>query len=243
MPSRNLTSFPSSPASRSLITVFGLLIAVGAGCGEDGGSGPREYITACEEAKPGEPFASDEAYRAFINAQSAKTVMVSEMRGPRVVQDPEGRIISANIPPTFRIVVPKLSSAEPSTGRAPASPALELSQPRPAQTQPTTKGPSLWGRVRNFLSPIGTAHAHCPAFSGENYYLRLYNVRTPEKIAYDAVLSVNEFVPSLPAWRKSMDSRNGQEVEIVVLRATFAGGTITEGPFVAATPSRFAVGP
>jgi hypothetical protein len=205
------------------------LLVAASGCGGDELGDADDYITPCGEARPGEPFASDEAYRAFINAQAGKTVVVDDTRGPRVSLSPEGRIFSANIPPTFRISVPKVTSLEPPGGRAPArGPAL----PR-----------DMWSRLRRFLSPIGTAHAHCPAFSGENYYLRIYNVRTPERSAYQAILSVTEFVPSLKAWRKAMDSRNGQDVEVAVMRATFAGGTITEGPFVVSMPAKFAVGP
>ena len=86
----------------------------------------------------------------------------------------------------------------------------------------------------------GEAQAHCGAISGTNYYFKVLpqNGTIP---LYTAMLSVESFTPDAAKWQKALSGRSGQTVSVVIERAEFLKGDITDGPY--AQRSTFTVGP
>jgi len=119
---------------------------------------------------------------------------------------------------------------------APRAPAPALAACRRAAPE----GRSLLARLGSLVE--GTAAAHCGALTGENYVFQL--VRAGEgRPVYTALLSVTSFSPDPALWRQALAGRNGQMLSVVIQRAVFFRGDISEGPFVQPTPETFRVAP
>jgi hypothetical protein len=192
--------------------------ALFASCHEHGGVGDaNEYVVACKTDMPaGIPFASDENYRKFVEADAATRIEVRDERA--LVVDPLPAMLSAATPPMFTF-----------------RPAMMAERPGPIRR---------WlGRLAAGVGLMPRALAHCPAFTGENYFLRLTNAADPKDHAYTAVLSVMSYTPDAAIWSKAMSGRSGQELKVTLWRATFLTGSISEGPFVASRAVSVKVGP
>jgi hypothetical protein len=211
------------------LNCLGLVFAVGLGaCSPEEESAADEYVESCQVQM--ETFASPESFRAILKAEEAQALQVDDAKVPTVALNPGGRVISANIPPTFLLEVPGATTSEAH---------LNGGTGRPGR---------VWGRffreIRAALAWQGTAHAaSCPPFTGENYLLRLTNVRTPTRHAYTALLSVKKLIPEASIWKKAMDGRIGQNLRLSVMRATFRAGALVEGPIVASSANEFLVLP
>jgi hypothetical protein len=214
----------------TLALSLGALLVLGLGaCGSDGGGvEAQEYAQPCDPAAPGSPYASGETFRAFLDAEKAKGgFVVNDMLGPTVGVDPTGRLLPAYIPPTFSLFVPKLGDNGPDPARAPAS-----------------TGGGFWRRLAGALTLERKAHAAaCPPLNGENYLLRVTNIKTPSRHAYQAVLTVNTFIPDRELWVDKMSSRIGLVVDVTVARAVFTNGVITAGPFVSSRVVEMMISP
>jgi len=223
-----------NPMNRTLRPVSLVLALIAAascsGSDHDGDRQADEYITACEQAQPGMPSASDETYRAFIEAEAAGQVKVDDARAPALTE-PASRLLRTSQAPDFAFTVPSIKASAPYPARAAVIACRAGGRP------------GIVRRWWNRLSWEGTAFAHCPAFSGENYLFRLFDPRHPERVAYEAVLSVTKFSPDFAIWRKKMDGRIGQDLTLTLMRAVFSQGRITEGPFVRSVPSTFVFSP
>jgi hypothetical protein len=203
------------------------------GCGgndDDHGGGigdpaADEYFYDCEDAsKPGDltVFATDEAFREFINKEAAAPPMKSDTLAPR---------LTAPMPPI------KLSAAAPPL----LTFALTQSAARPAA--PTLlRRPARWPGLRVWLWSLveGTAQAHCAAVSGDLYLVRLVDKDTT---VYTALTAVRSFTPGAAAWKKALDGRIDHGITITVERAVFSTGSITQGPYLATSAPTFTVGP
>jgi hypothetical protein len=112
-------------------------------------------------------------------------------------------------------------------------PTAALVPGRPGGCPP--RRPRWWQR----LAPIGTAHAHCPGVTGDNYLVRLTAADGP---VYTALLSVPSFTPGAERWRAALTGRKGQTLNLTLLRAGLQGGRVTIGPFRSAGTAQFTVG-
>jgi len=102
----------------------------------------------------------------------------------------------------------------------------------------------MWLGALKFAADLleGTAEAHCGAFSGENYLLRIRRTGDSTPL-YRVLLSVTSLQPDPAIWRRALSGRNGQTVSVTIERAIFLGGSISEGPYVQSQPYSFLVGP
>jgi hypothetical protein len=203
------------------------------GCGgHDDAHGPvgelaaDEYFYDCQDpARPGNlpAFATDEAFREFVNKDAAAPPTVSDTQGPR---------LTAPMPPT------KLSAASPPTLQFAVMQSAAASRPAPAPPRRAARWPGL----RAWLSSVveGTAHAHCAAVSGDLFLLRLIDRDTT---IYTALSGLPSFTPGAAAWKKALDGRIDHGITVTIERATFSTGSITNGPYVAASAPTFSVGP
>jgi hypothetical protein len=78
--------------------------------------------------------------------------------------------------------------------------------------------------------------------SGVNYLFRFEDPESKAAI-YTAVLSVTSFTPNAAKWSAKLAGRQGQPIQLTLMRAVFTAGTITDGPFVATTKTTYTVGP
>lgn len=202
---------------------LGALSLVLAGClsGHDhGGPEADEYLEPCGGAAT--TFASDESFRAFLNKEAAGAFVADDQRAPRLSSPTPGAVLSAAAPPTFMFDVLAAAGEWPARGGV---------------ARPSAR-PSLWAR----WGLVGTAHAHCPAVTGENYLLRLARDGETEPV-FTALLSVRRYTPNADRWRKALAGRAGQTLKLTLARAVFSRGEIREGPFVATTAVSFTAGP
>jgi hypothetical protein len=77
--------------------------------------------------------------------------------------------------------------------------------------------------------------------TGDNYLLRL--AASDGKQIYAALISTTTFIPGAEVWKKAIGGVSGQSLKVTLLRASYSGGTITAGPFVASTPITLVAGP
>lgn len=231
----------TSPVSMKVMVWFGLLpsVMLAAGCHKhDHGGGPTadEYVVDCETTG-GNGGASDENFVAFVNAAAAGKVTTNDAQAPRLMSPLPGTVLSATTPPTVTFMVPQAANAAPASRRHMAR-ACGVDRERAGWATTAARA------ALRSLSPIGTAHAHCPAFTGENYLFELANQTgaAPAHV-YTAVLSVDSFTPAAAIWRKAMEGRAGQTLVLSLQRAVFFKGSIMEGPFVPQQEITFTVGP
>ncbi len=201
------------------------------GCShQDKTSSADEYFVDCS-SNPNQ-FASDETYVKFIEAEAARRVIAEACKSPELFAPGPGGTLSAGVSPTF-IFNPTHSCAArlaPTSGQACA---MKKAPHSPVWLSGLKFGASLL---------IGTAEAHCPAVTGENYLFRV--TRTGDSTPlYTAVLSVTSFSPDPGIWRRALSGRNGQMVSVTIQRAIFFRGSINEGPYVQPQPYSFTIGP
>jgi len=188
-----------------------------------GAGAADEYRYDCDNRPAGVTvFATDESFRAFVEAEAGRGFTADDARAARVTAPAPGATLSAANPPQFVLQLP-LAVLPPAAGR-PVRP------PRP----------SRWQRLLDALAPVGTAWAHCPAVNGANMLFRLQDGAMP---VYTAVLSVNSFTPDPARWRKALGGRVGKTLTLTLVRAVLGDGDVREGPFVASTAPTFLVGP
>lgn len=213
------------------LLLVGMVMACASACDasdpdEDAIASVDEYIASCDGVSAGEPSTSDENHIRFVEADRAGTV-VSGCDAPQL-KAPNVDTLSISHPPGFEFTP---THAECAAQWAPSR--------APGCVQPT-KGRTA--RLWSYVEPLlwGTAHAHCPAFTGENYLfeLRLAGGKTP---VYVAMLSTTAFTPNLDIWQRELKGLEGKTVEITVQRAVFFRGEIREGPFVQNSPYVFEV--
>jgi hypothetical protein len=191
---------------------------------------PDEYVFDCDSAAlpDGGLFASDENWAAFVNAIAAGKLVTDGCRGPILEAPATSTLLNPSAPPTFSFMP---------TG---AGCSLAPTRPTTLACRRAPSRPSLLARIGDLVE--GTAEAHCGALTGENYVFQL--VRAGEdRPVYTAVLSVTSFSPDPALWRQALAGRNGQMLSVVIQRAVFFRGDISEGPFVQPTPETFRVAP
>jgi hypothetical protein len=110
-----------------------------------------------------------------------------------------------------------------------ASPFLDALQP-------------FWRRVLRAFVLEGVAEAHCGAFTGTNYLLRLSHAGEAAPV-YMSVLSVNSYTPDGAIWNQKLGAHRGQTLQLTIERAVFFRGDIMEGPFVQPQPYTVTVTP
>jgi hypothetical protein len=181
--------------------------------GHQHGDGPQADEYVEDCGGAARTFASDESFVALINREAAGGFVVDDARAARLSSPAAGSALSVTMPPTFL---------------------LDVTAARPLRRPP----PTLWQR----LSPIGTAHAHCPGVTGENYLLRLSRQGDAAPV-FTAMLSVRRYTPNAERWRRALAGRAGQTLTLTLARAVFSRGAIVEGPFVTSTPVTFTVAP
>lgn len=219
-----------------------LVAAVGASAGachsHSGGPGADEYNVDCEVPGGAAVTASDEDFRAFIDAEKAGGVKTSPADSlPRITTPESGASVSATSPPTFTLV-PRSSLAAGAPGRASGDETRSRARTL-ASRQPRER--SLWQRFRAELTLEREAHAHCPPSSGEKYLLRVTS-QSGEAI-YTAVVTVPIFTPRADVWSSRLSAHKGATVNVTLLRATFVDAEIGEGPYAASPATTLTVGP
>jgi hypothetical protein len=197
-----------------------------AGCDEHGaGNDDADYFYSCETAPPGvSVYATDESLRAILDKETAGEVQAKEAEAATLMSPTSGATLSAATPPTFVL-------AAPMARLVPAPPSLP---PRPPRRP-------LWRRTLTWLSPVGTAWAHCPGVTGDNFLFRLTVGGDPGPV-YTAITSVTSFTPRAEAWKRALDGRAGKTVTVTVIRAGLTGGRVTSGPFKSTQTVTFTVG-
>lgn len=224
-----MTSFENHRRrARGAAGVLSAGAALFASCHEHGGGGaPDEYVVACKSDMPaGSAFASDENFRKFVEAEAAERVQPRDERA-MVLEQPAQ--LSASTPPVFSLKAAMVT--------------------QPEEVEPGVKwcqrggGQGWLRRLAGRATLIRRAEAHCPAFTGQNYFLRLTSAQDPKDHVYTAVLSVVSYTPDAAIWRKAMSGRAGQQLKVTVMSATFLQGSISEGPFIASRPTTLTVGP
>jgi hypothetical protein len=201
-------------------------------CGGDSAGPPQpdEYVTDCETRPDGGAFASDENYSAFLDKEAAHAVTADSCKAPQLTSPAPGSTLGRTTPPLIAF-----SDTPASCGLRRALP-VQLAALCPLRRQP------LWKRLLRAFVLEGVAEAHCGAFTGTNYLLRLGRAGDARP-AYLAVLSVNSYTPDAGAWQRALSSRGGQTLTLSIERAVFFRGDIMEGPYLPAAPPTFQVAP
>jgi hypothetical protein len=189
-----------------------------------------EYIVDCASTDAGTGVTSDENLAAFINAEASGKVKPDPCKSPVITSPGSGGTLSATAPPSIRF--DDVSSAVCLTTPI---------RPRTGLRQVPRQQPGYSRVVEALLARVcGEAQAHCGAISGTNYYFKVMPAGSNTPI-YTAMLSQTFFTPDTAKWQKAMSGRNGQTVTIVIERAVFFKGDISEGPF--SVQAIFPVGP
>jgi len=178
-----------------------------------------EYFVDCTGTDAGTGVTSDENLAAFINAEASGKVKPDPCKSP-VITAPSGTV-SATAPPAIRF--DDVNTAV-SCASAPVHPRTGLRQVPREQPRYSRVVEALLARV------CGEARAHCGAISGTNYYFKVLPQGGTTPI-YSAMLSVITFTPDAAKWQKAMSGRNGQSVTLVIERAVFLKGDISDGPY------------
>lgn len=193
--------------------------------------GPSEFIVACENAAAGVVAATDETYTKFVEAESARRLLSDPCKSPELTSPSESDGLRSGQPPTFSF--------------------------RPAHSVCLLKSTTNAGRlacnarrgkvgffgVARFLGDllIPSAHAHCPAVSGENYYLKI--VTDQSTVIYSAILSVTSFTPDAAIWASAFRGQTNRRVNLTIERGIFLRGDLIEGPYVQPRAYSFQINP
>jgi hypothetical protein len=157
--------------------------------------------------------ASDENYKKFVEAEAASRVVLEDGKAPQLTAPMAGTPLSVTTPPVFTF-----------------NPVF------------TSRLQRIWRTVAGFLVLERKALAHCPAFTGENYLLRV-GPAGGGAAYYTATLSIATFTPAADAWQKAMLGHAGETVHLTILRAVFFKGNIMDGPYRAIQPVTFTLAP
>lgn len=225
---RRISPFFSVSLALSLAVAAGLATSCGHDHDHEGSTEVDEYFYDCEDAKRPTTltvFATDESLVKMLEKEDAGGVITKDEEAVRLLAPASGATISAAAPPTFMLMPPTASARGEDPASAPLSPHRR----------------SLFRRALTWLSPIGTAWAHCTPVTGDNYLLRL--AASDGKQIYAALISTTTFTPGAEIWKKAIAGVSGQSLKVTLLRASYSGGTITAGPFVSSTPITFVAGP
>ncbi len=186
-----------------------------------------EYVVSCEAAAVGQPSTSDENFIRFAEAEAAGRFSADACRSPELLTPAPGTALDLNGPPviSFRPAHADCAGAAPVDG-----PLGCRARPRPSAAE----------RTLSFAADlvVPTAHAHCAAFTGDNYLLRV-TVAGEARPLYTAMLSVTSFTPDAQAWKRALSGRSGQSVSLTIARGGFLRGDLNEGPYVRPQPYTF----
>jgi hypothetical protein len=217
--------------SRTAASPFALAFAAGlvalSACDEHSHGGPAadEYFYDCENNPAGlSVYATDESFVELINKEAANGLKTDDTQAAHLTSPAPGAKLSIASPPQWMFRVGPMARGPGRGGRA-----CPVARAR------------RWDRLVRALSPIGVAHAHCPAVNGDNFLFRLAKEGN-SKALYTAQLSVTSFTPNAARWSKALAGLAGQTVVVTLARAVYSKGSITNGPFVASTPYKFTVG-
>ena len=216
------------PKTHALMT-FCLLALLGCSH-QNNPPGADEYIVDC--TVNASQFASADSFAKLTEAEAAGRVTTDDCKSPELLGPSFGATLSAGAPPLVLFNPIHTCGAQGSTG-SPRRYAVGTTRARP-----------MWLGALKFAADLleGTAEAHCGAFSGENYLLRIRRAGDSTPL-YTALLSVTSFQPDSAIWRRTFSGRTGQTVSVTIERAIFLGGSINEGPYVQSQPYSFPVGP
>lgn len=192
------------------------MLGLGACDSHSHAQGADEYVVGCETVDAGEPAASDESFTKFVEAEAAGRVRIDAAQAPVLNQPAPGSTISIATPPEFSFC------------RTPGMCALPRS--RTLACRAVSRDGWL-ARLGRLVSLEQTAHAHCGAFSGENYFFVLRRPGETEPV-YRAVLSVTRFRPDADIWKRVLSGRVGQTLELTITRGIFFRGDLMEAPTV-----------
>jgi hypothetical protein len=202
-----------------------------------------EFLYDCEN--PRRPpqltvFATDESLVKMLEKEDAGAILHKDEGAATLLNPLSGATLSSASPPEFALVPPTTSTR---LGPVPAGPRISpLRLPAPA---PHVSPAHLLRRALTWLghrlAPIATAYAHCTPVTGDNYLVRLGTGDNPQ--IYAALTSVTTFTPNPAIWKKALAGRAGQTVTLTLLRASYSGGTITDGPFAGGQVVSFTIGP
>ena len=198
---------------------FSLLALAFLACGDNAAAppAPDEYVINCETATDAGSFASDENYTAFVNKEAAHAVVKDCTKAPQLTLPSAGTTLDPATPP----VITFNDTAATCFHRRP---------------------PTLWRRLLAAFVLEGVAEAHCGAFTGTNYLLRLSHAGESAPV-YMAELSVTSYTPDGTIWRNKLSAHRGQTLELTIERAIFFRGDIMDGPFVQPQAYTFTVAP
>jgi hypothetical protein len=195
----------------------------------DEGANADDYFYDCEATnKPASlnVFATDEAYRTFLDKIAATGVMKDDTQGPKLSAPMADATLSIASPSMFTF----------SSGMA------IRTVPAPLQPHAPAHHRSRWAWAKDLFSIEGTAWAHCPNVTGSLYLLQLTPVGDTTA-AYTALTSVTSFTPTADVWKTKLQALSGKKVTLTLARGVFSMGEIQLGPFVASQDVSFTVGP
>jgi hypothetical protein len=187
-----------------------------------------EYFYQCADSKRPAGltvFATDEAYREFIDRVSATSFMRSDAQAPQLMTPAGGATLSIAAPPAFTFTA----------GMVRRSPD-QVPHPRLSAHR------SRWAWLRGALSFEGTAWAHCPNVTGTLYLFQL-TAEGQKDPAYQALTSVLSFTPDPTVWKDKLQGLSGKKLTLTLARGVFSMGHLELGPFVADKDLTFTVGP
>jgi hypothetical protein len=222
----------NKPLTR-LTTSIALASVVAAGChshDDEGGNNADEYFYDCEStSKPAAltVFATDEAYREFLDKVVARGLKVDEGQAAQLTAPAAGATLSAGTPPTFTFTDGGVGA---DAGRS--RPGGMVCPPRR----------SRWARLWDALSFEGTAWAHCPAVTGTLYLVQVTEEGGQDP-AWASLASVTSFTPTAATWKAKLMPLVGKKVKVTLARGVFSQGRLESGPFVRSEPMMFSVVP
>jgi hypothetical protein len=225
---RRISPFFSVSLTLSAAFAAGLATSCGHDHDHEASTEVDEYFYDCEDAKRPTTltvFATDESLVKMLEKEDAGGIVTRDEEAVTLLAPANGATVSAAAAPTFMLMPPATSAR----GEDPA----------PAPLEPRRR--SFLRRALTWLSPIGTAWAHCTPVTGDNYLLRLS--AGDGKQIYAALISATTFTPGAEIWKKAIAAVSGQSLKVTLLRASYSGGTITSGPFVSSKPITFVAGP
>ena len=195
-------------------------------------AGADEYVVDCEGADAGTGVTSDENHTKFIEAGSAGRVVADACKSPLLTSPASGTKLDPLQPPviTFSAVPPTCALHR---DRGTRFGCLDWKRTQPRWSSAVESALAL---------VIRPAEAHCAAFTGENYFLRLTRAADNDPV-YSAMLSVTSFTPDAAVWKKALAGRQGQTLSLTIERAIFLRGDILQGPYVQPRPYTLVVGP
>lgn len=205
---------------RTKATALGLLTLLTAACTSPAGSLTEVSCeqTALPACTDGPDRFSDEACASLDDALVRGALRTDAMKAPIVEAPPEGAVLAAATPYTFRLrnQLARLDYA-----------------PR---TPPALRAMTAWDELSRWTKLVPEAHAHCLPFTGVGYALIF---RSGGRVIARAEHSTDNWTPGPVAWSTLVDA--GGPIELTVLAARFRESTVEDGPYTPAAPVRFTI--